>query len=134
MAMMKVKHEGGMSSSINVRNHTVMVDVPEEMGGQDRGPTPVDLLAGSLGSCVAFYLARWCQQAGVPYEGFEIDVDYVHDREAHCVPVLGIKVRMPAQFPKEREDALLKVAQSCTVHNTLCALPQITIEVVGGDQ
>jgi uncharacterized OsmC-like protein len=129
MSMMVVKHEGGMASSINVRGHKVMADVPPAMGGEDRGPTPVDLLAGSLGTCIAFYVARWCKQARVPHEGFEVDLDYVHDREAHCVPVMKVSLRMPADFPGERRDALLKVATSCTVHNTLCSLPQIEIVV-----
>lgn len=129
MPMMVVKHEGGMSSSINVRGHRVMADVPPAMGGDDRGPTPVDLLAGSLGTCIAFYVARWCQQAGVPHEGFEVDMDYVHDREAHCVPVMKVSIRMPADFPDARREALLKVATSCTVHNTLCSLPQLEVVV-----
>jgi putative redox protein len=129
MAMMVVKHENGVSSSINVRGHTVVADAPPAMGGQDRGPTPVDLLAGSLGACIAFYVARYCQQANVPYEGFEVDLDYVHDREAHCVPELSAVVRMPEGFPKEREAALLKVARGCTVHNTLCTLPKIDVAI-----
>ncbi len=118
-----------MASSMNVRGHTVMADVPPAMGGEDRGPTPVDLLAGSLGTCIAFYVARWCKQANVPHEGFEVDLDYVHDREAHCVPVMKVSLRMPADFPEARREALLKVAQGCTVHNTLCSIPQIEISV-----
>jgi uncharacterized OsmC-like protein len=129
MAKMVVKHEGGVASSINVRGHKVMVDVPETMGGQDRGPTPVDLLAGSLGSCIAFYVSRWCREAKLPYEGLEVDIDYVLDMEAHCVPVLSANVRMPADFPKDRQAALLKVAEHCTVHNTLCSLPKIEVTV-----
>jgi putative redox protein len=129
MPMMVVKHEGGMASSMNVRGHQVMTDVPPAMGGEDRGPTPVDLLAGSLGTCIAFYVARWCQQAGVPHEGFEVDLDYVHDREAHCVPEMKVSLRMPASFPENRREAVLKVAKSCTVHNTLCSLPQIEVAV-----
>jgi putative redox protein len=125
MPTLVVKHEGGMSSSMNVRGHTVIADVPPQMGGEDRGPTPVDLLAGSLGTCIAFYIARWCKQAGVPHEGFQVDMEYVHDREAHCVPVMKVEVRMPPEFPEARREALLKVAQGCTVHNTLCSLPQI---------
>jgi uncharacterized OsmC-like protein len=104
------------------------------MGGNDRGPTPVDLLAGSLGTCIAFYVARWCAQSGIPHEGFEVDMDYVHDREAHCVPVMKVSVRMPAGFPEERRPALLKVAMSCTVHNTLCSIPQIEIAVATAEQ
>ncbi len=131
MAMMVVKHEGGFSSSINVRGHKILADVPEAMGGKDQGPTPVDLLAGSLGTCIAFYVARWCEQTGAPYEGFEVDLSYVHDREAHCVPEMTVNVRMPKGFPKERRDALLRVATSCTVHNTLCSLPRIEVKIGG---
>jgi uncharacterized OsmC-like protein len=58
-----------------------------------------------------------------------VKVDYVHDRENHCVPVLGVEVSMPATFPEARKPALLKVAKACTVHNTLCRLPEITVAV-----
>jgi uncharacterized OsmC-like protein len=129
MATLVVKHEGGMSSSLNVRGHKIISDVPPEMGGDDRGPTPVDLLAGSLATCIAFYIARWCKQASIPHEGFEIDMDYVHDREAHCVPVMKVSVHMPPEFPEARRAALLKVALSCTVHNTLCNTPQMEITI-----
>jgi len=129
MPTLVVKHEGGMSSSTNVRGHRVMSDVPPEMGGDDRGPTPVDLLAGSLGTCIAFYIARWCKEAQIACDGFQVKVDYVHDRENHCVPVLGVEVSMPATFPEARKPALLKVAKACTVHNTLCRLPEITVAV-----
>jgi len=129
MAMMVVKHEGGVASSINVRGHKLIADAPQAMGGENRGPTPVDLLAGSLGACIAFYVARWCREAKLPCEGFEIDLDYVHDLEAHCVPELNVVIRMPATFPKEREPALLRVATGCTVHNTLCSIPKIEVTV-----
>jgi putative redox protein len=125
--MMTIRHEGGMSSSINVRHHHVVADVAPASGGEDRGPTPVELLVGSLGTCIAFYVARWCHQAGVPYDGLEIDLDYTHDREAHCIRAMNATVRMPPGFPEARREALLKVATSCTVHNTLCALPQLQI-------
>ncbi len=127
MPTLIVKHEGGVASSINVRGHKVMADVPPPMGGEDRGPTPVDLLAGSLGACIAFYVSRWCREAGLPHEGMEIEVEYELDMEIHCVPVIGVKIKMPANFPEERRKALMHVAEHCTVHNTLCRLPQITM-------
>lgn len=129
MPTLIVKHEEGVSSSINVRGHRIIADAPREMGGEDRGPTPVDLLAGSLGACIVFYVARWCQEAGIACDGFTVKVEYTHDREAHCVPVIGVEVRLPEGFPEQRKAALLKVAQSCTVHNTLCSAPQIEVTI-----
>jgi len=125
MPTLTVKHEGGVASTIHVRGHQVVVDVPPQMGGEDRGPTPVDLLAGSLGSCVAVYVARYCREVKLPHEGFEVEVEYVHDMETSCVPALKVRIRMPADFPEARRAALMKVAEHCTVHNTLCRLPEI---------
>lgn len=129
MPTMTVKHEGGVASSFNARGHRVLADVPEKMGGQDRGPTPVELFAGSLGSCIAFYVARWCTERDLPFEGFQIELDYLLDMEAHCIPVVNVRIEMPADFPEGRHDALLRVAEHCTVHNTICAVPKVNISV-----
>jgi len=133
MPMLTVKHEGKCFLGINVHGHRVVADAPKAMGGEGSGPTPVDLLAASLGACVGMYIARWCQQARIPHEGFEIGVDYQHDREAHCVSGFTVEVRMPEGFPEERREALLKVARGCTVHNTLCGLPTIEVSLAHGE-
>ena len=127
MPTLIVKHEGGVASSINVHGHKVMADLPPPLGGEDRGPTPVDLLAGSLGACIAVFVSRWCREAGLPHEGMEIEVEYKVDTEIHFVPVISAKITMPADFPEGRRKALMHVAEHCTVHNTLCRLPQITM-------
>jgi putative redox protein len=129
MPKLVVKHEGRVSSSINVRGHKIIVDVPPTLGGEDKGPTPVDLLAGSLGSCIAFYISSYCVEAKLPHEGFEIEVEYEVDMATHCVPVLKVDVRMPSDFPEARIPALKKVAGACTVHNTLCRVPEIHLTI-----
>ena len=129
MPTMTVKHEGGFASSIHARGHRVLADVPEKMGGQDRGPTPVELFAGSLGSYIAFYVARWCADRDLPFEGFQIELDYLLDMEAHCVPVVNVRIEMPADFPEERREALLRVAEKCAAHNAICAVPKVNISL-----
>ena len=128
MPTLTVKHEGGLASSINVRGHKVVTDVPEQMGGNDLGPTPPDLLAGALGGCIALYIARWAAEANLPYEGMEIEIEYELDMTTHCVPVIGVTVKMPADFPETRRESLMRVAEHCTIQNTLCRLPQISME------
>jgi len=129
MPEMSVKHTEGVASVMAARGHQVRVDTPPAMGGQDSGPTPVELLTGALGSCIVFYVARWAREAGVPYAGMEVKLDYVLDMEAHCVPVINVDIRMPAGFPQDRRESLLRVAEHCTVHNTLCSPPRITVTV-----
>jgi uncharacterized OsmC-like protein len=38
---------------IPIRDHVVTVDQPVEVGGEDNGPSPTELLVASLASCVA---------------------------------------------------------------------------------
>jgi len=127
MPEMLVKHTHGVASTIETRGHRVDVDAPPSMGGEDTGPTPVELLAGALGSCIVFYVARWAREAGLPYEGMQVKLDYVLDMEAHCVPVINVEITMPEDFPAARKEALMRVAEHCTVHNTLCSPPRITM-------
>lgn len=127
MPEMSVKHTHGVASTMHARTHDVKVDAPPQMGGEDTGPTPVELLTGALGSCIVFYVARWAREAGVPYEGMEVKLDYVLDMEAHCVPVINVEIVMPHGFPEDRRDSVMRVAEHCTVHHTLCSPPRITL-------
>ncbi len=127
MATVTVKYEGGVASSFEVRGHKCVVDLPKEMGGEDRGPTPIELVAGALGTCIATYIIRWCNEAHVPVDGLQVKVDFVHDVDAHCIRELSAHIELPPNFPEKRRDAVLRVADMCTVHNTLCSNPKVNI-------
>ena len=43
----------GYQHEVEIRDHTVIVDEPPALGGEDTGPNPQELLAASLASCVA---------------------------------------------------------------------------------
>ena len=50
--------------SIQVRGHEVPVDMPAGEGGSDSGPSPVELLAGSLGACISMMVQSYCDTHG----------------------------------------------------------------------
>ena len=53
MDLITVTRKDGLEFSIRVRGHEVTSDMSEKDGGRDAGPSPVELLAGSLGACIA---------------------------------------------------------------------------------
>ena len=120
MPVVAVTYAGGLACEVEVRGHKYVIDVPEEMGGEDRGPTPLDVFGASLGSCIVFYLARWCREANINCEGTHVEVTYEHDKENHCISQITAQIHLPSDFPASRRKAGLRVAQQCTVHNTLC--------------
>ncbi|MGW6847312.1 OsmC family protein [Streptomyces virginiae] len=113
---------------VDVRGHRLRVDQPTDAGGADTAPTPTELFAASLATCVAFYAGRCLLRHGMPCDGLGVRAEFVMatDRPARVTAVRMVIVP-PPQLPEERRAGLLAVASHCTVHNTLQRSPDIGI-------
>ncbi|MFI6845227.1 OsmC family protein [Kitasatospora sp. NBC_00085] len=130
----RIEHLSQDSYEIAVRGHRLVVDQPVDDGGQDAGPTPTELFAASLASCVAFYAGRYLTRHGVDPKGLRVDAGFTMsaDRPARVTEVT-LTVEPPEGLDPARYDALLAVASYCTVHNTLHHTPTVRIEMSPSD-
>jgi putative redox protein len=128
---MEIRFITGESYEISVRGHRVVVDQPEQDGGDDLAPTPTELLVASLASCVAFYAGRYLTRHGYSRDGLTVSTrfDMATDRPAR-VSGVEIIVKVPTDLPEERRPALAAVVEHCTVHNTLRNPPPVSIELI----
>jgi uncharacterized OsmC-like protein len=128
--LIRIQHLAEDAYEVAVRGHRLVVDQPRDNGGQDSGPTPTELFAASLASCVAFYAGRFLARHGVDPGGLRVDASFTMaaDRPARVAEVT-LTVRAPQGLDPARQDALLAVASHCTVHNTLRRPPAVRIEV-----
>ena len=124
---MNVRHLGGDRFAIEIRGHTVTVDQPIEVGGEDTAPTPTELFIAGLTSCVAFYARRYLARHGLPSDGLSVQGEYTLGGKPARVSDITIRVTPPDGLPEERRDAFLAVASHCTVHNTLLQPPDVEI-------
>ena len=46
---------------VNIRQHHLVADEPEDLGGKDLGATPYELLLAALGSCTVITLKMYSQ-------------------------------------------------------------------------
>ncbi|WP_329264394.1 OsmC family protein [Streptomyces sp. NBC_01478] len=125
---LEVSHVDGDAYAIEVRGHRLLVDQPEDAGGQDTAPTPTELFAASLASCVAFYAGRYLHRHGLDRTGLRVRTAFTMstDRPAR-IDAIHVTVLPPPGLPEQRRAALLAVASHCTVHNTLHQPPEIVI-------
>jgi putative redox protein len=132
MDLMTIRHEKGLCFSVQVRGHKFLVDMPRDSRGEDRGPSPADLLAASLGACMGMHMALYCQTAGLPHEGMEMNLVYnlVEENGRKRIDTVTVDVVLP-QDPGPRGDALLRAGQNCIVRNTLGKEPTIDLEITG---
>jgi uncharacterized OsmC-like protein len=84
----EVTWDGGFRSSAKVRDFgPSKSDEPEQLGGSDTGPNPVEQLLGALGNCLAVGYAANATAAGIAIRDMCINVE--GDLDLHTF--LGLK-------------------------------------------
>ena len=127
---MKVEFRGGARFDIVSGSHRVVTDQPVEDGGQDAGMSPVELFIGSLASCVAYFVGRYCKRHQIPHDGFTVETEWTMAEQPHRVGVVSMRINLPVELTAEQRERLLKVAHGCTVHQSITVPPSVQITVV----
>jgi putative redox protein len=131
MAKITTHYKGDMLFGTKLGNHEVLIDVPPAMGGMDRGPTPPEFFVASLGSCVAALVANYCNQTGIDITDMTVDVTFDKVEDPTRLTNLKVQVNLPHGDVDGREKALLRVAERCPVHETMCRLDGVEISLNG---
>ncbi|MFD7708335.1 OsmC family protein [Streptomyces sp. NPDC059786] len=124
--VLQVAHLHGDAYTAEVRGHRLVVDQPTGAGGTDTAPTPVELFAASLATCVAFYAGSYLARHHRERDGLRVRAEFemASDRPTR-VRSVRLTVTPPPGLSEQSRRALLAVASHCTVHNTLRRPPEI---------
>ena len=110
--------DGRLEQDVSVRAHHVTVDEPKDHGGDDAGPSPQELLAASLASCIAITMEMYAKRKGWDIGEVVVDVDY-EPAQRGSPTRFRLDVRMPEEVPEEQRERLMQVGAKCPVHRTL---------------
>ncbi len=130
MDLITVDRETGRQFKVKVRGHEVSSDMSEQDGGRDAGMAPAEMLAGSLGACVAMMVQGYCDAHGYTDGDVAVCVSLEMADNPKRVGGFAIDVELPNGIPQEKMDAVRRVAELCPVHETLAHPPRIDIEFV----
>ncbi len=132
MRPVTVTWDGGVRFTADVRGHKIAVDQPPQGGGMDPGPMPLELMPAALGTCVALFVQQFLTTRGLDASGLEVQVGTSGAANPHRIGRFDVSVSVPAGVPEQYRDALVRVAESCTVHHTLSHRPEIAVKVLAG--
>ncbi|AEH51161.1 OsmC family protein [Pseudothermotoga thermarum] len=66
-------------TEVKARNFTIYIDEPPNLGGQDKGATPVEYLLATLAGCINVVGSLVAKEMGINFENFEIEIKGVLD-------------------------------------------------------
>ena len=119
----------GTEVTLQARQFTWCSDEPLSVRGTDLGPTPYEILLGSLAACIAITLRLYANHEGIglPEVGVRLDFDRVHaddcvdcdERADGWVDRITSQVTIHGTFDDAQRARLTQVAKRCPVHKTL---------------
>ena len=126
MAFVTAVLQEGTEVTIRARQFSWRGDEPLGAGGTDQGPTPYEMLLGSLAACIAITLRLYANHKGIvlPEVGVRLDFDRVHaddcdERADGWIDRINSQVTIRGTFDDAQRARLTQVAQRCPVHKTL---------------
>jgi putative redox protein len=109
---------GGWTQRVETREHALVADEPTDKGGEDRGPTPQELLAASLASCTAITLDMYARRKSWDLSDVEVECEY-EQAERDSPTTFKLVLRLPNALSKDQVERLEAIAAKCPVHRTL---------------
>jgi putative redox protein len=128
--LISVTHEPGTTFALRVRGHEVTTDMSEKDGGHDEGPSPGELLAGSLGACVAMIVQRYCDNHGYTDGQVEASLAIELADDPKRIGGIVIDLEIPKDVPENRMEAIKRLAHRCPIQQTLENPPTVDIDIV----
>ncbi|MEC3974149.1 OsmC family protein [Amycolatopsis sp. H20-H5] len=126
---------GRYTQKITTATHELLADEAADVGGDDAGPNPYELLLSALGTCTAMTLRMYADRKGIPLTGTTVRLrhDRIHAKDcAECETGTGMlsrirrEIRLDGELDADQRARLMEIADRCPVHRTLTA--EIVIE------
>jgi putative redox protein len=103
---------------VEIRQHRLTTDEPTDVGGNDQGPNPQELLAASLASCTAITIEMYAGRKG--WDVGQAEVECIYSQAERGGPTrFELVLRLPSSLDEEQRDRLMTIAARCPVHRTL---------------
>lgn len=108
--------EGKFRQTITIGEHVLVGDEPEDVGGQDEGPSPHELLLAALGACTSMTMKMYADRKGWPLESCEVAVSMTKEGDT---TTLHRKIVLQGPLDDAQRERILEIARKCPVHKTL---------------
>lgn len=119
---------GRFAQEIDAGGHALRADEPRDVGGDDTGPGPYELLLAALGACTSMTLRMYAARKGWPVGRIAVSLshDKIHAKDcADCETTEGKldrivrRLTVDGNLSPDMRSKLLEIADKCPVHRTL---------------
>ena len=112
------RRRSGYEHELEMRQHRLIGDEPEEDGGTDAGPRPTELLCSALALCTAITIEMYADRKEWELGQVEVAVDEETAADGKS-PRYKVAIRIPEALDEEQRKRIAVIASKCPVHRAL---------------
>lgn len=131
--IVKSSSNGKFAQSIEAGDHNMICDIDKELGGEETGPDPHELMLASLGACTSITIKMYAQRKEIPLEGVSIKLteEKIADPEdqTKSMPRILREITLSGDLSDEQVEMLTKIADKCPIHKLISGKKAIDTEV-----
>jgi len=90
----------------NSRTHTIVCDLPPSKGGDDKGPTAIELAIMALADCAATIFAKVAKQSNIDLERIEVTTEATKNEDSPLIKDVVLRVNVAAKARKQLLEAI----------------------------
>ncbi len=114
---------------IKAGSHTFYSDEPTSLGGDDTGPTPMDMFLSSLAGCKVITVQMYAQRKGWDLQGMDIQLTLEQKKASEVegaqsapnkkVTVIESDITFQGNLDEAQIERMLTIANKCPVHRAV---------------
>lgn len=128
-------HFKTVAKTFSGKGHTLTTDEPEEFGGADLGPTPLETFLSALGSCKTMTARMYADRKGWPLDEAVCSVEMQRRVPAAGgstqVPHLDVSIEFRGDLTDEQRQRLYEIANRCPVQSIVTGECVLTSTLAG---
>ncbi len=128
----------GFTTQLRAGKHYFLADEPEEMGGDDFGPSPYDFISASLAACTSMTIQMYVKRKKWPLKNVETHVNHNKSHAEDCencerntakIDIFERVIVLEGNLDEKQKQKILEIADKCPVHRTLHNKVNITTKL-----
>jgi putative redox protein len=127
--LITVARRSGLAFTVRLRDHVLTTDMSPAEGGTDAGPNPVELLACSVGSCLATMVQAHCDEHGYRDGDVGASLTFELAADPKRVAAVVVDLELPRGMPEDARAEVRRLVESYPVPATLRTAPRLDIEI-----
>ncbi|MCF6128371.1 OsmC family protein [Flavobacterium sp. AS60] len=105
--------------TISWRNGTLLMDEPENVGGENIGPDPFSTFLASLAGCTLSTLRMYIDRKGWDIPEINISLNLAQEMAPDLETTISRIITFPSNISYEQKERLLLIAEKCPISKIL---------------